>query len=79
MKQIGSPPCARQMKPMRERAVQIGIINLDIKEKRHRERLGSQLVHEVITMASQTLTTPFRHQHGSTEVDAVAASLECND
>jgi hypothetical protein len=72
------PPCARRCSPCENKWCTIGRINLDIKEKAQ----GTPGITNLSLGDHHGYTDPhyhFKHRHGSTEVDAVAASLECND
>jgi hypothetical protein len=67
-----------RMWPMRERVVHDWEDQLRYKEK----NTGNAWDHNLSLGDHHGYTDPhyhFRHRHGSTEVDAVAASLECND
>lgn len=78
MKQIWSPPCARRCRPCENKWCTIARISLDKKKK----GTGNAWDHNLSLGDHHGYTDPhyyFKHRHGSTEVDAVAVSLECND
>src|SRR6266436_326458 len=79
MKQIWSPLCARRCSPCENRVVRDWEDQLRCKRKKAQ---GTPGITNLSLGDHHGYTVPhyhFKHRPGSTEVDAVAASLEWND